>query len=113
MVTTRRTWTPDEINIIRERYPRENIQELAEELNASPVQLSGIAHYYGVKQNQNPGRPWSITKVESEPSQLNVLDLMQSQYEIGQLLLAEKDFETAQRLQAIYRSMSEAINKSL
>lgn len=109
----RRNWTPEEIEVIRERYPSCSISELASEFEVSNVQLSGIAHYYGVKQMERAGRPWKINKVDSEISQLDVLDLMASQYSIGQLLFAEKDFITAKKLEAIYKSMNEAINRSL
>lgn len=112
-VSERRTWTDEEIAEIIERYPNERLSDLADEFNVTTVKLSGIAHYYGVKQNEREGRPWKIRKVESEVSQLNVLSLMESQYMIGQKLLSEKDFETAKKLEAIYKSMNEAINKSL
>ena len=109
----RRRWTQAEIAQIINRYPKERVSDLAGEFNVTPVQLTGIAHYYRVRRNQKVGRPWKIRKVKSESSQLNPLTLMESHYLIGLKLLEEKDFEKAKKLEAIYKSMNEAINKSL
>ena len=110
----RRKWSSEEIQEIKALYPFCYVNDLAEKFKVLPEKLKGIAHYYGAaKQKEQPGRPWKIRRVESESSQLNVLDLMDSQHRIGQKLLAEKDFVTAKKLEVIYKSMNEAINKTL
>lgn len=114
MIAHKRKWAPEEIAEIREQYASRPLKELASKFGVKPRQLAGIANYYGIKQfERRAGRPWRIKKVPASGSELNVLDLMESQYHIGQMLFSERDFEKAKKLEAIYKSMNEAINRSL
>lgn len=102
----RRDWTQGEIEEIRDRFPTCRIKELSARFGVTPVQLSGIAFYYGVSR-------WTIKKAAPERSQLDPFALGEAKYLIGQRILEETDLEKAKKLEAIYRDLEVAIIKSL
>jgi hypothetical protein len=67
-----------------------------------------------IKQGDVMEEPFEIKKV-SGPSQslIDPIALMDSKEAIGRLIFEEKDFDTAKKLEAIYKDMNIVINKSL
>lgn len=108
-IRRKRKWAPEEIQEIRERFQTSYVKDLADRFGVTPVQLTGIAFYYGIKRMYN----WKIRKVAPERSQLDVCALMESRQRIGEMIFSETDYAKAKKLEAVYKSLNEVINKSL
>ena len=98
----RRNWAPSEIHELRERFPTSRIKDLAVRFGVTPVQLSGIAFYYGISR-------WQIKKVASEKSQLDPFALSEAKHLIRKRILEEPDIEKAKKLEAIYQDLEVAM----
>lgn len=105
----RRKWTPSEIDEIRARYHSEYLKDLAERFGVTPVQLTGIAFYYGIKRLRN----WKIKKAPPELSRLDLFALIESRDRIGEMILNEPNLERAQRLMQIRKDLNTIINQGL